>query len=80
MPTKRKAAQIIVNLGTSDEAHLLQANISAYFVTLGWTHKRAFLIGIASIIGKNGDNPALVQEIADYLTGVGSRLGRPPKE
>lgn len=41
--------------------------LDKYRRSLGWTWKRVFLIGFADIVAKQGDNPELVVEIADYL-------------
>lgn len=41
--------------------------LNRYRISLGWSWKRFFLVGIAEAIGKQGDNPDLVLEIANYL-------------
>lgn len=58
-----KRLDIIFN---DDEAELVEV-LNTYRVSLGWTWKRLVLIGIAEAIAKQGDNPNLALEIANFL-------------
>lgn len=58
------AGKVLIDL--SDNAELMQL-LNQYRLSLGWTWKRAFLIGMAELITKNGDNPNLVVDIAEHL-------------
>lgn len=44
-------------------------HLGDYKRNLGWTWKRLFLIGVADAIIKQGDNPEIAIEIANYLQG-----------
>jgi hypothetical protein len=55
-----------ISIDLSDNPELVQM-LDQYRVSLGWTWKRTLLISMADLIGKNGDNPNLVVEVADYL-------------
>jgi len=66
-------------LGNSKEARMLRRNIDEYIRLTGLSRKQVYLRGMATYIGANGDNSNLVVQIADYLSGVGSRLGRRPQ-
>ena len=74
-----KRAAILIDFGSSDEGKLLMDNLDEYIRLLGWSRKRMYLMGCAAVIGKNGDAPRLIEQIADYLAGRGSLKGRPPK-
>lgn len=49
----------------SSETKLLVENIERFRKLKGWTRKRVYLMGVASMIGT--DNPDLVTQIADYI-------------
>lgn len=55
-----------LNLPFQDDPELY-GMINKYRISLGWTWKRLFLIGVAETIAKQGNNPDLVIRIADYL-------------
>lgn len=57
-----------VNLQFMDNPALFHS-LSQYRRNLGWTWKRMFLVGMGNTLIKNGDNPDLALEIADYLEG-----------
>lgn len=63
-----KGAVFVINviMNFSDDEELLEL-LNKYRKSVGWTWKRAFLVGFANTIAKNGDNPELVVKIADYL-------------
>lgn len=65
-------------MGNSKEARMLRNNIDEYIRLTGLSRKQVYLRGIAMYIGANGDNSNLVVQIANYLSGVGSRMGRRP--
>lgn len=65
------------SLGNSEEARLLRLNIDEYIRLTGLSRKQVYLRGIATYISAEDGNSKLVLQIANYLSGVGSRLGRP---
>lgn len=79
LPTKRTRTNFYIDLGPTEEAQLLTANLDRYIALSGKTKKWFLLQGMAMIIGENKDNPKLVMQIAEYLAGVGARRGRPTK-
>lgn len=58
---------ITVRLGGNPEDYYIEKAIKTYVALHGIKMKRAFLIGIAEFINKNGDNPDLVLDIANYI-------------
>lgn len=58
---------IAVRLGGNPEDFEIRKAIMTYLAIHGVTAKRAFLVGIGEFINKNGDNPALVMDIANYI-------------
>ena len=64
-PSKRAA--FLIDLGADDNAHELMNQLDSYRKLLGWSRKHMYLMGMAYVIGKNGDNPELVVRIANYL-------------
>lgn len=64
-------------LGNSKEARLLHQNINEYIRLTGLSRKQVYLRGLATYISAEDGNSKLVLQIANYLSGVGSRLGRP---
>jgi hypothetical protein len=63
-----KRAAFLIDLGDDEEARLLMENLDNYIRLTGWSRKRFYLMGAASIIGQSGENDNLVMQIADYLT------------
>lgn len=53
-------------IDVSDNKDLIQL-LDKYRTSLGWTWKRLFLIGVAEVIAKNGDNPDLVLDVVNHL-------------
>lgn len=64
-----KRQKFLIDMGESPEGALLMKNLDTYIKLLGWSRKRFYLMGAAAVINHNGDNPALVQQIADYIAG-----------
>lgn len=64
MERKERKPNTLLNFEDDPE---LFGMLDRYRRLLGWTWKRAFLVGFANTIAKNGDNPDLVLRIADYL-------------
>lgn len=60
-------AAFLIDLGADDDAHELMNQLDKYRKLLGWSRKYMYLIGMAHVISKNGDNPDLVVRIANYL-------------
>jgi hypothetical protein len=59
--------RIPITLGGNPEDYDMHRAISEYLHIHGVTQKRAYLLGIASFIEKQGDNPRLLVDIANYI-------------
>lgn len=74
-PERDRRSIIFIDLGQGDDAYDLKMALDEYLRLCGWSAKHAFLIGMASVIGKHGDNPDLVVKIADFIA-----RGRKPRK
>lgn len=72
-----KRNTFVIDLGPTQEASLLLENLDEYVKLLGFSRKRFYLMAAATLIAQEGDNTKLIHQVADYLSGVGSKLGRP---
>lgn len=64
---------ISVRLGGDPQDFQMRKALLSYLALHGISSKRGFLIGMAEFINKNGDNPALVMKIADYIVDDAKR-------
>jgi len=69
----RKKADFKVDFGADEQAWDVYTQVDRYVRLMGWSRKYVYLMGLAMIIEKNGDNPQLILSILDYLGRPGQR-------
>ena len=55
-----------VQLNFRDDPEMYQI-LNKYRVSLGWTWKRFFLVGVAEALAKQGENPDVILRVVNYL-------------